>query len=262
MASQSTPKNLDIIREHLTSTNLQAIRSFWFEHLDNPDDFILAEQEKQKRWFMSGEEFDNVCVSRFRPILEAVRSTGITSAQDIITIIQPQTPMDWLSLVLLLDQIPRNCYRGAEASICFRFFDPLAQQVAKAAFEKGIPDQEPSTRWQFSYRSWFYMPLMHSETLSSHEIAVTKYENLARDINSLFDANTPGDEYEKRAKEVVQREPEMAKMVATMGLEFEKKHMVLIQRFGRYPHRNKAMGREPTAEETEFLENGGDTFGS
>lgn len=201
---------------------------------------------------------------QFKPILEAIRSTQVASAKDILAIAQPQSPLDWLSLVLLLDQIPRNCYRGAEASICFRFFDPLAVQVAEAAFDLGIPDVEPSTRWQFAYRIWFYMPLMHSETLPEHNLAVKKFGELERDVLGLLDAadDAASDEYQKRARKAVQRDPETAKNMACVNMEFEKKHLIIIERFGRYPHRNKVMGREPTAEETEYLENGGDTFGS
>lgn len=74
--------------------------------------------------------------------------------------------------------------------------------------------------------SFLYLPFMHSESPAIHKIAVT-----------LFSA--PGLEY---------------------NLDFEHKHQQIIDRFGRYPHRNKILGRESTAEEIEFLQQPGSGF--
>jgi uncharacterized protein (DUF924 family) len=106
------------------------------------------------------------------------------------------------------------------------------------------------------------MPLMHSEDLDTHDQAVAAFERMNQDILSLMEGTGGQDEYEVRAREVVQADPEKAKGVGEMGLQFEEKHRVIIEKFGRYPHRNKALGREMRMEEREFLENGGDTFGS
>jgi len=74
--------------------------------------------------------------------------------------------------------------------------------------------------------SFLYMPFMHSESVVIHEQAL-----------ELF------------------KEPEVAG-----NLEFEKRHKAIIDRFGRYPHRNKILGRESTAEELLFLEKPGSSF--
>lgn len=68
-------------------------------------------------------------------------------------------------------------------------------------------------------RSFLYMPFMHSESQLMHEFALKLFQRLGNPTN----------------------------------LEFEKKHKIIIDRFGRYPHRNQILGRESTAEEIQFL---------
>jgi uncharacterized protein (DUF924 family) len=75
-------------------------------------------------------------------------------------------------------------------------------------------------------KSFLYMPYMHSESLAIHEVAA-----------QLFSA--PGLEY---------------------NYKFELKHKEIIERFGRYPHRNKLLGRKSTAEEEDFLKQPGSSF--
>lgn len=99
--------------------------------------------------------------------------------------------------------------------------DPLALSLAQEAIALG-KDAELST----PQRSFLYMPFMHSESALIHERAV-----------DLFQA--PGMEN---------------------NYEFEIKHKVIIDRFGRYPHRNKILGRESTTEEVEFLTQPGSSF--
>ena len=205
---------------------------------------------------------------RFIPTLQAIRASGVTTGQQIIDAAKPQGPLDWLSLVLLLDQIPRNCYRGDEAAVAFTVFDPLARDVAEAAMQRGIPDEDPQIRWFLCRRMWFYLPLMHSEDLALHERATAAYARLVADTEALAAASESGqqqdgaDELRGQAARVVADQRERAVNMALYNAEFERKHLEIIQRFGRYPHRNKALGREPTAEELEYLANGGETFSS
>lgn len=99
--------------------------------------------------------------------------------------------------------------------------DPLALALAQEAVAVGA-DAALTLR----QRNFLYMPFMHSESLAIHEVAV-----------SLF---------EKNGSENM--------------LSFEMKHKALIDRFGRYPHRNAILGRESTAEEAEFLAQPGAGF--
>ena len=99
--------------------------------------------------------------------------------------------------------------------------DALALALAQEAVAAGADRQLP-----LAQRTFLYMPYMHSESLLIHDQAV-----------KLFDQ--PGLE---------------------SNLEFEHKHRAIIERFGRYPHRNAVLGREPAAEETAFLQQPGSSF--
>jgi len=99
--------------------------------------------------------------------------------------------------------------------------DPMALVLAQEAITAGA-DQQLSVQ----QRAFLYMPFMHSESALIHDQAIL-----------LFDQ--PGLEY---------------------NLEFEYKHKAIIDRFGRYPHRNKILGRESTAEELEFLQQPNSSF--
>ncbi len=99
--------------------------------------------------------------------------------------------------------------------------DALALALAQEAISAGA--EEPLTPAE---RSFLYMPFMHSESLKIHEVAVELFTK-----NSL-----PG------------------------NLDYELKHKAIIERFGRYPHRNSILGRESTPEEVEFLTQPGSSF--
>lgn len=99
--------------------------------------------------------------------------------------------------------------------------DSLALGLAQEAIRAGMDHPlEPIQR------SFLYMPLMHSESKKIHEVAVGLYEKNGIESN----------------------------------LKFELKHKAIIDRFGRYPHRNRILGRESTAEEIEFLKLPGSAF--
>lgn len=163
--------------------------------------------------------------------------------------------------------MPRNCYRGAAASTAFTVFDPIAQGVAlKAIQQHNIPDGAPEVRWQFGRRPWFYLPLMHSESPDLHDLAIIQYGRMAADMDHLIQSSPSespeAGEWERRAAAVVRADAEGAKKFVASNIESEQKHYDIIKKFGRYPHRNAALGREPTTEEVEYLANGGETFGA
>jgi uncharacterized protein (DUF924 family) len=100
-------------------------------------------------------------------------------------------------------------------------YDPLALALAQEAVSLGADKDLPPTQ-----RNFLYMPYMHSESLLVHQAAV-----------DLFGNNTEAD-----------------------NLDFELRHKQIIDRFGRYPHRNKILLRESTAQELEFLQQPGSSF--
>jgi uncharacterized protein (DUF924 family) len=124
-----------------------------------------------------------------------------------------------LALVLLFDQFPRNLFRDSPHAFAT---DPLARATAGHAIGSNLHSQmEPIMR------PFFYMPFMHSEDLADQDRSFALFE--------AHDAET-GD-------------PEM--------LKYAVLHRDIIHRFGRFPHRNAAFGRESTAEERLFLAEGG-----
>lgn len=116
-------------------------------------------------------------------------------------------------------------------------------------------------RYRLAYRLWFHLPLMHSESLAVHEQAVKVQEDTARDMEDFLqrDVSTLTED-ERICYNILSGQKDALRWYLSNSLDFEKRHKVIIERFGRYPHRNQALGREPTEEETEYLENGGETF--
>ncbi|WP_286295533.1 DUF924 family protein [Vibrio apostichopi] len=99
--------------------------------------------------------------------------------------------------------------------------DPMVLALAQEAVAGGFDHQLNQQQ-----KSFLYMPYMHSESLLVHEQAVLLFSQTGLENN----------------------------------LDFEFKHKVIIERFGRYPHRNEVLGRESTAEEIEFLQQPGSSF--
>lgn len=99
--------------------------------------------------------------------------------------------------------------------------DSLALVLAQEAISAGADIELEQTQ-----RAFLYMPFMHSESAAIHQQAVKLFENLGVESN----------------------------------LEFEKKHKEIIDKYGRYPHRNTILGRESTAEEIAFLQQPGSSF--
>ncbi|KAL8917208.1 MAG: hypothetical protein Q9172_005938 [Xanthocarpia lactea] len=172
-----------------------------------------------------------------------------------------------MSMIILLDQLPRNIYKASpQMATVFRHYDRLAQALSLSlllettsssesessyhddeggAFPTTLlhqrPDLHPFIKSRPVYREWFYLPLQHSEHLSHHTLLsqlISAYRN---------DIAESGGEAEMREVDSL--------------ADFERRHVVLLERFERYPYRNDVLGREITIEEKQWLENGGETFG-
>jgi len=159
-----------------------------------------------------------------------------------------------LSLILLLDQLPRNIYRTANKRLIFEHYDRLALALLLSLLDDhtmAVRDTEPWVR-RFDlhprfihhpvYRAWFYMPLVHSEHLPYHSLVSTFISSLLTDSQQAKD--------------------EAATKYMQAMRDIELQHAEIIERFGRYPYRNTVLGREWTEQERAWLEAGGNTFGS
>lgn len=174
-------------------------------------------QAAPARWFSPDPAFDALLRERYAGLLPRAAGGAFAAWES--------TPQGALALVLLLDQVPRNCFR--EDSRAFAY-DGSAREVCKRALAQGLDGLLLPAE-----RLFLYMPLMHSEQLDDHAEALRRYEHLA-----ALTRDTPD-----------------GAMVAN-SLDFERKHAALIARFGRYPHRNAVLGRESTGEELAFLQSG------
>ncbi|KAH8892166.1 DUF924-domain-containing protein [Thozetella sp. PMI_491] len=260
-ATEANPE----LAQALSPAFLADIRKFWFRDLPNDDHFILPTPEAMKRWFGRDESFDKACLAGYGGTLELIRSVAAT-ADDLLLAAKPASPLDWVSLILLLDQIPRNIYRGVDSRVAFEVFDPVALSISLRAIEAGIP-QRPEVKYRLAYRSWFYMPLMHSEDLAIHDIAVKQHEQLQDDVTALINgaaADGGPDDVKtdvEHCRVVMARDENVPLKIISGSSGYENLHRDIISKFGRYPHRNKVLGREPTEAETKYLEDGGQTFG-
>ncbi|NIJ70487.1 uncharacterized protein (DUF924 family) [Xanthomonas sp. 60] len=159
------------------------------------------------KWFTRDEAFDASFRARF---LDEHMAAAARAREHWLS-----TAEGALALLLLLDQFPRNCFRGTAHSYAT---DPLARHYAMRAIEEGLDLQLVP-----KLRAFIYLPFEHSEDPMDQERSVAMFDVL-------------GDkEY----------------------LKFAELHRDIIRRFGRFPHRNAALGRVPSVEELEFLAEGG-----
>lgn len=210
---------------------------------------------------------DIVPRTKFRRSLEQIKSLNVTG-ETILHAVQPGSPLEWIHLVILFDQMSRNIFRGDESSVVFAFFDPIAQHIAQAATAAGV-HRHPLVRYRIGHRLWFTMPFMHSEDRAMHQKAVELIQGMADDVGDIAGLNQDvrdgaGDHYQELVKceAIVASNRDAAVKLCESQLQFEIRHKEIIDRFGRYPHRNGPIGRQMTTDEQEFLDQGGDTFGS
>jgi len=139
--------------------------------------------------------------------------------------------LDWkgtakgrLALIILLDQFTRNVYRKTKEAFAY---DKYALVLCKEGLQIKH-DKELC----FVHRMFFYHPLHHSENLSDQELNVKLIEELKQEV------------------------PEQSKKKIESFLKYAKQHRDIIEKFGRFPHRNEVLGRKSTKEESEYLKSG------
>jgi len=160
-----------------------------------------------KHWFEKNAAFDAEIRSRFLPLHEELALSNDWLAQ----------PRDCLARILVLDQFPRNMFRGKPKAFAT---DPLALAAAKHAAASGF-DRD----MQVVERQFVYLPFEHSESLADQERACELMKALGEDL-----------------------------------YDWALRHKRIIERFGRFPHRNEILGRTSTPEEVEFLKQPGSGF--
>jgi uncharacterized protein (DUF924 family) len=168
----------------------------------------------RRQWFEKNPALDEEIRARFLPLYEIAFKNGLESWK--------RAPGSCLALVILLDQFPRNMFRGTTGAFAA---DPLARDAACVILDRGwdkamTPDE----------RMFAYLPFEHSESLADQERCLVLMKEIA-----VF--------------------PETADLP-----KWAEAHLAIIRRFGRFPHRNAALGRASTPEEEEFLRQPGSSF--
>ncbi|HZY58871.1 MAG TPA: DUF924 family protein [Candidatus Binataceae bacterium] len=186
---------------------VEEILEFWFGAADSTD--------RQKVWFAPDPAFDQACTAAFLADQERAASGQLDDWMD--------APSSALALILLLDQFPRNMFRGTA-----RAFETDAK--ARAAAKDALARQFDSALTPIR-RVFMYMPLEHSENLDDQHESLRLFRKLGSE-----DAALAG------------------------FVPYAERHLEVIARFGRFPHRNAVLGRVSTPPEAEFLSSGGPHF--
>jgi uncharacterized protein (DUF924 family) len=137
------------------------------------------------------------------------------------------SPRGRLALILLTDQFPRNIYRASPRAFAH-------DREALALCVDGI-DQGVDLQLRPIERAFFYLPLEHSESLEYQDSSVRQFRRLLDEVGA-------------------------GQKVFEEYLNIAVRHRDIIARFGRFPHRNKILGREPTSDELAFLATPGSSF--
>lgn len=185
------------------------ILSFWF---GSPDDRSFG--KPHKAWFTKDLEFDRSIRSQFLNDYEKAARGELNPWKE--------APHSCLALILLLDQFPRNLFRGFPQAFAT---DAQALEIAQWAIAHQFD------RVLLPVQRWFlYLPFEHCENLAEQRRSVTLFQQLQDDPDS---AST---------------------------IDYAIRHYQVIERFGRFPHRNAILGRESTPEEVAFLQEPGSSF--
>jgi uncharacterized protein (DUF924 family) len=178
-----------------------------------------AAGEKHKLWFGKSKETDAEIRERFGALLETL--SDLPSAEDWAS----RGPRERLAVIIVLDQFSRNLYRDDAKAF---EQDSLALLLCKDGLalkqDKGLSEVE---------RIFFYLPLEHSEAPDDQARSVQVFTDLLVDAREGF-------------RDLIEN-----------TLQYAKDHKKVIDEFGRFPHRNKALGRDSTDAEKEWLAEGG-----
>ena len=188
----------------------EEVLRFWFSSLPTGDHAAMARQ--MEWWFRGGADAE--IIERFSPLF--ARAT--TGALDNWS----QSPRSRLALIIVLDQFSRTIHRGTAQAFAQ---DPKALRLAFEGIEVGHY-AALETPWE---KTFFFLPLGHSEELANLDRAV----NLAEEL----------------VKDAAQEQRGMLEFSANQA----RGHRDIIARFGRHPHRNELLGRQSTPKELEYL---------
>jgi uncharacterized protein (DUF924 family) len=186
------------------------VLAFWFGEPPKTADELKA---KLRRWFMGGPELDAGIKESFGETVDAALAGELDGWL--------AEPKGWLALIVVLDQLTRNCFRGDART---HAGDARAVKLTMDALERGALHALPMQERHFAL-----MPLLHAEDPACQARYQAEYAKFMADV------------------------PEAFRPLYASGLEQGEKYAEIIRRFGRFPHRNAILGRRSTPEEEAFL---------
>ncbi len=176
--------------------------------------------DKKKVWWNKNEEIDREISDRFRALVNAVADSELDHWRE--------SAKGLLASIICTDQFPRNIYRGSSKSFSF---DSVGLELAQQIVATGA-DLELTT----IQRVFAYLPFEHSEDLAMQTRAMDLFQQLLQDA-AIEDQE-----------------------IFTGFLGYARRHYEVIERFGRFPHRNEILDRESTDLEKVFLTQPGSSF--
>ncbi|MBV8805965.1 MAG: DUF924 domain-containing protein [Sinobacteraceae bacterium] len=209
------------------------VREFWFGKsltgkLPGEGNLASVAQILTRRasvWFQTNPQArvqgDELIRSQFQPLVERAGRGELSAWAD--------SPRRRLSLIILLDQFPRQIYRGTRQAFAY---DSQALNLTLSGMQSAADGA-----LNIVERLFFYMPLQHTESTEVQDESVSNYRRL-----------------------VAESPPEL-KSTFEQSLESAEMHRAVLREFGRFPHRNRILGRDSTPEEEAYLQQNAERFG-
>jgi len=181
----------------------------------------MPSEDNIKKWFGFSPDTDAEIKEQFGDVVEQAANGELDEWRN--------SPQGAVVLTILFDQFPRNIFRRTERAFAY---DGKALQLAKDSIAKKY-----DRSMHFAERLFCYMPFIHTEDESMQHKGVVLFQQLVNQAS--------GEQYE----------------FAQHSLKEARKHLNIIIRFGRFPHRNEVLGRVSTEEEMQFLAREDSRFG-
>ena len=181
----------------------------------------LPDKSQQARWFSSDPQLDDMIRNRFCEDIEIAVHGSYSH--------WCSEPTGRLAIIILLDQFSRNIYRGTAQAFAY---DEQATELVLEGLDLGHDQQLIA-----AHRIFFYMPLEHSESLSHQKRCLALFERMYKECDPAIAATMKS------------------------NLAYAQQHLDIIERFGRFPHRNAALGRVSTPQELAYLQLTNNDFG-
>ena len=185
-----------------------------------PADDATVFARQMPRWFGGGPEVDAALQASFGALLEPGAVMGVAR--------WATTPRGRLAAILVFDQLGRNIHRGTPRAFAL---DPWARALAREAVEQRLDE-----KLTVPERLFCWLPFEHSEDPDDQALSVRLFTRLA------------------------EQAPGPLRGVTARLLDYARRHAEIVERFGRFPHRNAILGRPSTEEELGFLQTPGSSF--